>query len=393
MAENKTRSLTIDIFAPDDDRQTVLNSIRRYRAACREVYGCLLCAQAAGAHIEYDKEKDQIQVNPSGHAGAAVLAAVRGQVEAVKGQTGEGMLYTVRGGAGLGYDLRQYVLQHLLPSSLSFVWDSLRRDVVKVWTSRDPEFTKARRGWLALQGSRGVAQFNWRGIGIPVSTGRPQLGAHHLLLKWDREIGPVNFDIPTLDRGRYQVLRAIREQDEGWSLGTVFLNEHDGKLRASISYTAPSSTADLDPEAVCRVRFGAGDAFLRIVANGGDKTYDTISDHEVVGMLKMMLLRRQKLELRRAACGNPRRPWGHRKGWLANQDVLSRATLQRERLVQDRNHAWTRRIVSRAISWRCGVIEVGTMPEDLGGEPWKWAQFKTFLEYKASERGIKVQYA
>jgi transposase len=29
------------------------------------------------------------------------------------------------------------------------------------------------------------------------------------------------------------------------------------------------------------------------------------------------------------------------------------------------------------------------MPENLFGEPWQWAQFKTFLKYKAEEIGVE----
>jgi hypothetical protein len=64
------------------------------------------------------------------------------------------------------------------PKSMRF--DSIRRDVTTVWNSLDPEYTKAKRGWLALQGARGVAQFNWRGIGIPQATGRPKLDGYTL---------------------------------------------------------------------------------------------------------------------------------------------------------------------------------------------------------------------
>jgi hypothetical protein len=31
------RSITFDVFAPDEQQQAVLNSIRKYRTVCREV--------------------------------------------------------------------------------------------------------------------------------------------------------------------------------------------------------------------------------------------------------------------------------------------------------------------------------------------------------------------
>jgi hypothetical protein len=73
---------------------------------------------------------------------------------------------------------------------------------------------------------------------------------------------------------------------------------------------------------------------------------------------------------------------------LGKLDIFSRLSLARERGVQFRNHAWTRRIVTRALAWGCGRIEIEGLPKDLADQPWKWAQFTEFLRYKGSEHGI-----
>jgi hypothetical protein len=284
------------------------------------------------------------------------------------------------------------VLREQWPTALSFVWDSLRRDVVTVWTSKDPEFTKANRGWLALQGARGVAQFNWRGIGFPRATARPKLDKHSLTLKWDHDIGPITFNVPRLDGGRYHVWRNLRDGAPNWTLGTLWLNERDGELRTVLSYSRPFSAVDVEATRTCCVVIGEPDEqFLTITGPDGAVTCDSISDKDAVGWLKKMKCRREELERRRAACGNPKRPWGHRQGWRAVQNVLSATTATREKGVRDHNHAWTRRIVSRATAWRCGRISVEGLPvEKLAGEPWKWRQFSDFLQYKAGEKGIEV---
>lgn len=393
--ESVTRSLTVDVFAPDEQRQSVLNDIRRYRACCRQCYAVLLLSQTAGGRIEEQDESLRV-VPDSNRAKVVALAALqRADLERGERVKGEGQAFSVRGGTALAYELREYVLRELWPDVLSFVWDSIRRDVTTVWTSKDPEHTRANRGWLALQGARGLAQFNYRGIGFPRATGRPKLDGHALRLKWSHERGEVEFSLPKLDGGRYHVWRSLRDGDEGWALGTLWLNEREGRLRATISYSRPACAANVETGRVCRVSIREpGEQFIAIAGPDGAATYDTISGVEAVDWLRQMTARKVELERRKAACGNPRRPWGHRRGWLAAQDVLSRLTLQRERGVADRNHAWSRRVVTRALSWRCGTIRVEGMPgtSELSGYPWKWQQWKEFLAYKAGEPGIEVEY-
>lgn len=389
-----TRGMSLDVFAPDEQRQAILDGIRRYRAACREMYGVLLAASAAGAEI-IQSEKG-VQLKPSNDRAAVVLAAAldRAAVAKTKGQRGEGVTYTVSGsGAALGYDLRPWFTNTLYPDSLAFVFDSARRDVETVWKSGDPEFPKAKRGWLALQGARGVAQFQRRGIGCPVATARPKLAGHTLTLKWDRAIGPVVLALGKLDGGRYYPWKCLRDDTPGWKLGTVYLNERAGRLFAVLSYSRPAVAADVDPQRVCAVRWSdTPAAFLQIVGPDGMTTADSLSALDALGWLVRLRVTRERLEARKAACGNPRAPWGHRKGWRANVDVLGRNTASRELQQRDANHAWTRRIVTRARDWRCGVIRLREPAAELFGHPWGWHQFKEFLRYKATECGIEVAY-
>src|SRR5262245_40933716 len=154
-----TRSLSVDVVVADELRQPVVNAIRRYRAACRQLYAVLLLSQQAGAEIV---ETDEVlRVLPKNEAAKAVLASALG-----------------KGGKALGYELRDWFRQELYPQSLSFVWDSARRDVAAVWTAADPEHPRATRGYLALQGARGIAQFARRGLGFPLATARPKLAGH-----------------------------------------------------------------------------------------------------------------------------------------------------------------------------------------------------------------------
>jgi hypothetical protein len=367
------RSLTIGLISPKEKKQVVLNSIRRYRAICRQCFSIVLLAQTAGSEIQ--TKEDTIVLAPQSEKAKNILATVMG-----------------RDGKVFAYSLRDFVLQEQWPTAYSFVWDSLRRDLEIAWKTKDPEFPRASRGWLVLQGARNITQFNRRGIGFAVARGKPVgcTPAHHRLeLRWDHDIGPVVFQVPKLDRHRWLIWRNLVNQENGHEFGTLYLNERDGLIQATITYKKPAQETEVDPGRTCTVTFGTGDKFIEI--QGPDHSL-YLSDAEVVAWLKRLEARRIALEKRRAACGNPRRPWGHRKGWLATQDVISRLTKQRENGQKDRNHAFTRRIVDRAFVWHCGRIEVGPFPADLSGKPWQWAQFRMFLNYKAQEKGIKIVY-
>lgn len=395
--ESVNRNLSLDVYLPSEERdqyQQVLGSIRRYRAACRQLYSTLLLGQQAGATIT-ESEENGLRVTPANDRAKLVLAAAMGSAKIEKGEKvkGEGQQYLVNVGAAMAYELRQLFFAELYPNAKSFVWDSARRDVQTAWTAADPEHPRATRGWLTLQGARGPAQFNRRAIGLPVATARPKLSGNTLTLHWDKDIGEVEFRIPRLDSARYWVWRAVRDGEDGWKLGTLYLGECDGKLKAILSYSKPSRPESLDPTRVLRVQWSTErESFLRVVGPDGEQTYGSLSAEYAVGRLQQLLATRQNLELRKGACGNPNDTWGHRKGWKRIQEILSNNTGMRERLASDLNHAWTRYIVERAVAWRCGMVEVESLPADLFGQPWGWFQWKERLRYKAAERGIAVAY-
>lgn len=378
MSETLNRSLKLQLRLPNamqDRRQEILNSIRHFRAVARQCCSALTLAQAAGAAIDYSPANDVLKITPDNDASRAVLAAVFGH-----------------DGKALGYQMRSWVLQELAPSWLSFVWDSLRRDLATAWTAKDPEFTRASRSWLILHGAREVAKFNRRGIGFPVSTGRPRLGGHTLMLKWDHRIGAIPFRINSLDGGAYYHWKSIRDKSNGHDLGTVFLNERDGRLFATVSYSMPLAANDTDPTRTLVVRVNdAGESLISLSGPDGVHTCDLISGEYAHQQLALRYAQRVRLEAGRAACGSPRRPWGHRRGWHERQAALSSATLGRERMVTNCNHAWSRRIADRARSWRCGVVELHLpTASELYRHPWNWSQFEMFLRYKCGEVGAVV---
>lgn len=366
--ETAQRSLTLDVSA--QDRQPVVRSIRRYRLACRQLFAVVGCAGAAGATIIDDEE---LSLRPDLPRAQRLLREVFGLEADDKAKA-------------FAYPARRWFRADLYPTSLSFVWDSARRQVVARWNARDPEFTRASRGWLILQGARGVAEFQRVGIEFPQATARPKLGERSITLNWDTAIGPVELSLGRLDSGRWHRWTQVRYG--AWSPGTLILNERDGQLRVTLSYEKPGS-AEAPPDASRVLRVRLDESALVMAGPDGETTYDTIQMADALGMLGRLRLQRELWERRKSSAGNPRRAWGNKKAWRATVTHLGRVTLNRDRYTSDCNHAWSRRIATRALAWNCGLVDL-VVPEQLGEHSWPWAQLKDFLRYKLGERGCSL---
>jgi len=354
------------VHATEALHQPILDSIRRYRMGCRQLFGILGCAMAAGASIIDNKS---LSLKPNTSAAQLLLRQVFGLAEDDQAKV-------------LVYPARRWFLQQLCPSCLSFVWDSARRQVVTRWRARDPEFTKAQRGWLILQGARGVGEFRHTGIEMPQATARPKLLKREVKLKWDRVISDVTLYLESFDPGRWWTWSKIL--DGTWSAGTVTLNERDGKLRLTVSYDQPVDDAKLDPERTLTVVV-AND---NLILSGPSGETVSIGLANAIGRLKQLRAQSELWDRRKRCAGNPKRPWGDKKSWRQTVKHLNGITLNRRRFQEDCNHAWSRRVASNAIRWRCGNI-VFTVPDSakLMNEPWQWADFATKIAYKISDRG------
>jgi len=245
--------------------------------------------------------------------------------------------------------------------------------------------------WLGLQGARAFARFNGIGIGFPQSSkpgrkyaSQAQIEGHSLTLFWDKALGAVQFHLLTMDPGRWHTWTRIR--DGSYEAGTIYVNERRGKLRLTVTYQKPVHAANVQEK--LRARLQLRETVLQLTAT---RVADEIGLDHAVGALNRFRARREDLERRRASCGNSRAPWGFRKGWKVDQDVLSRLTRRRLQFQKDQNHAWTRRIASRLMKWGCGVVEVEIVEKaEIAGHPWNWHEFKQFLQYKVEEIGGKV---
>lgn len=350
----------------------VLRSIRRYRACCREVFAVAMLAETAGADVE-DREDGDFRITPRHDRSKAVLAALMEK-------DGKAHLYQVR----------QYVREVLFPTSRSFVWDSIRREVSARLRSKDPQHRNATREWLGLQGARAFARFNRIGIAFPQSSdpkkkfaSQAKVDGHRITLTWDAILGPVHFHLLTMDPGRWRTWQRVI--DGAYDIGTIYLNEHKGRVKLTVTYQKPTRSEEVYREHVASLKVAGNDL---VIAGAVE---DTVSMDHAIGALERFRARKQNLEARRASCGNSRAPWGFRQGWRMDQDVLSAVTFRRSNYVKDQNHAWTRRIASRLLKSHCGTVEVRIPNKlEIAGHSWNWSQFKMFLEYKVGEIGGNV---
>lgn len=368
--EQVTRSVPFDVTVPDDQYPLVMRSIKLYRTACRKAFSVCAMAEMAGAEIVEGPKG--LSLKPKTGAAKMILAEAFG----------------IRDKKAHLYELRLW-LKEVCPTWMSIVPEAIHRDVSDRWKSKDPEITKANRGFLVLQGERALAQFQH--IAIPFKNTVPKLYDHTIVAKWDHGIGEVEFRHGKLDGSRYLIWKNLRDGAEGWKLGGMRLTHRNGKLRIFVTFHCPAKSEKLNPEKVATVEFtNEPDAFITM-RGPGNLQGDKLGFAAAADALGRVDAKRVKFEEARKAAGSPRRRWGNRKAFKAIVEKSERNSAKRELVVKDFNHNWSRRIADNLRRWKAGVLMVVDMPErEVFGQPWQWAQFRAFLEYKVGEMGGKV---
>ena len=368
------RSVKIDVIPPDNKRREVINSIRLYRAACRKAYTACSNAEMAGAEIIMGD--DDIQIKPNSDNAKQIL-------ELAFGVTGKAHLYQLR-----------VWIRDLHPTWMSIVPESIHRDIVSPrWRAKDPEFPKATRGYLTLNGARAHASF--MRVGIYFKNTVPKISADKrcVSLKWDYDIGEVDFRIPKLDGSRYGIWKSLCEQKEGWKPGGMFLSEKDNKIFLVLSFECPDPVSEIDVEKVLSVTINEGEPENYITASCENKRFSSerVSILDAVNWLDRLNIIREKYQKQLAAAKTGRK---HNGGYKIVASKLNTQSEKRSNGQKSFNHLWTRRIIQHAIRTKCGTIVLSGLPEkELSGHPWGWYQFKEMLKYKITELGGKLQNA
>jgi len=361
-------------------KRTIINSIKLYRSVARKIFTGAIMSKMAGAEIIFENE--DLKISPKNDASSDILNL------SYNGNFKKGPLYGIKP-----------FIKNLAPNWLSFVNDSVRRDIESALKRKDPEFPKASRDWLTLNGARGIGWFKRLGIACPVATARPKLYNNKIRLKWDHEIGEIEFTVPKLDRGRYLIWKSIRDQE--YKLGTIFLNEKDGKLRAIISYEMPSKKAlKPDKNKVLMVEFSDNpENFIKMSIDNRGKVHnnvDTINITEAINWARELKIQQDKFLSHRRSVGSPRFPWGSRKISKGIKKRQNNITARTDNGKKYRNHLWSRRIAQRAEKFNAGSVILIDTPENtlfedsVNKTPWQMYQFKQFLKYKLDEIGVNL---
>ena len=358
------RSTTFDLILPDefkDKYQKIINSIRENRAIHRQVYSAYAMNEMS---LQKIIEKD-------------------GKRIVVPGEKHFPFTWIMNKG-----EINRLLRKEFSTTFLSFVLDSISREVEARWKAKDPK-VPATRGYLCLQGARDIAFFNHIGIACPQATARPKLFEHKISIKWDHEIGEITFGIGKLDGARYGIWKSLRDSADDWSIGTVYINERDGRLLLGVSYTCPDRAKELDVDKKMYVEFS--DNFDNYILCYTDDKWEgrPISARGAIEYLFEMEQIYKKYALQLAAYD--RRLEKKHRGTI--RERIHRYTVRREGGVKDHNHIWTRRITEFAQQKCAGEIIVINLPvETLADYPWRWYQFKTFLSYKIKEIGGNVKF-
>jgi len=369
-------SLKIDINLPKEcknKRQAIINSVRFHRMVARKCFGILTTISCAGATIDVDDP-----ANPK------IYIKDRSQQELLAkffGKEGKRSMYA----------FKPYI-KEIAPTWLSRVSDDLRTTLSKRWIGKDPEIN-ASSGFLTLQGVRRPAVFPNLGISINNSGYTIDPENRCINIKWDYDIGTINFKIPgKLDRSRYYIWKQLSTGADGWKMGTIYISEKDNKIFLVITYSKPDLPTELDPKKTLEVSFNEDSEEFFITMNA-PKMFDScmLSASEAVGWLSELRSLQDKYEMRKKATGNVKRPESFKKGYRGIQNRVHKLTIRRANGVQTRNHNWSKRIITTAERFRCGKIIIKDYPiqkDDLFGHPWAWYQLQTYLKYKAKTRGI-----
>jgi transposase len=360
------KSTVFDVIA--DKRSEIITDIKRYRYACNKVNAVCYLAEIAGATI---KEGDNgFSIKPGASNAAKNILAETFGIHDKKAHL---------------YETRLWI-RSLNPTWLSIVPEAIHIDVSNVWKAKDPEFVKASRGYLQIQGARRLTKFD--GIGISIKNTVPKLKDHSVFVKWDSVMGEVELRLGKLDGSRYHIWNSLRDKVEGWKLGSMRLTERDGFLKLIVSYTLPDLPKAVDVDKAMYVEFG--ETPENFITMHTDKNYesDVISIAGTIEWVKQLEAIRIKYEAERKSYGRNKGQWGNRNGWKAVIKKSEALTLRRTNGEKDHNHCWTKRIVQNAIRWNAGAVVVVNMPErTMLDYPWSWYQFKQMLKYKIEEIG------
>jgi hypothetical protein len=387
--------------------------INTYRGTDRIIANMAYMAECASATVAFKTDKDgneTVTVKPDSEKAKAVTS----------------LLFDKQGKAHL-YELLPEASRMLAGYRSDFA-NSALRDVGTWWRSKDQEFRKARKGWLAMQGTRRPPLFQFAAIpfrGVNDQKAMTRIKKHSIFLslkpgEWIEfklvgKKSKKNGKNGRIDGYLWHIFRSIR--DGQIDANTTYLHESDGRFRIRMSYKAPVAQHDLKKNRISEVGYTTNSSeFMQIRMNEGHQPSEGLPIDDVrsynisilaaIDHVDRLAIQRDLLMKKKRSCGNPNAGSpgeGNAKANRAITDRLERLTRHRDNSVKNWNNCWSRRIIDEAVRWGCGGIRVFGPPKQVSpndpradqgllGRPWQWASFRDMVKNKAEQAGIVVEF-
>lgn len=373
----------------DENYPKVIEAIRRYRWVCRHI-AAIACTVEAACSEAVTSEDGFLKINMGHEESKKILAHI----------------FKKQGKAYI-YELRDYV-KTLLPEWKSCMVDGVLRNVASALMAKDAEKNNARRNFLVTVGMRTAPGFRFSEMPIPNKDASISTEKNGVRLKWNFDVDKVEFRWlgarkksggRKLDPGRSYTWHKLSTKE--WKMGSVYLNERDGKLKVRVTYHEPERQSVVDESRVLEVAYDPDnkDKFLSIkLVKGGKTLLDDIKHRELSALAALdriddLETRARSTLYKRSACGSKVGGSGLKSAARHYDGRRERITKQRTNVVKNWNHLWSSRIILLCKNNRAGSLVVSGLPAKLFERPWQWFQFKEFVKYKAKADGIKVKFA
>lgn len=398
----KPLSLKLPLWAPDDgDYKKVKAAIQLFRSAMRRVSAMVTAVEVALCERVVNKE--------------GFIKSEKVTPERVMKLLQTIIPHPNKDDAKQQAHLDIYI-KRFLPGWRSTVYQEGTRRVQSVLSAKDAENGVPRR-FLIRNGDRSFPLFNFESMRIvfsetvngcvQIDLAKRQIGISWIdgdtvWLKLGKDVDPWQWRrLKMLEKGVNQLREGKQVTDDAMAPAGFSINIDDkGRLSARFGYYQRIAKTYLDPERVLDVGFSENAEEMiqcSLQAYPSKKKTSTGAPLDSVRVLKISakgaLDKIDELKQRSVRLDGIRESAGAlRKVRTAMKVRGERLSAQRDRIQNDWNHQWSRMIVKHAVDTECGTIAALGVPETMLERPWKWAQLKFFVEYKAQLVGIKVTW-
>ena len=367
-------STTFKVKIEDKElRNELINHIQAYRYTARKLFAEAIITMNAAAETEYTNGRLKIKSD---------YEKIKIILETLNNAPCKKTTY---------YSFYKRAAE-LLPEGVnSTIRAAIVLDIEKAMKQPDLEIVGANgkgvpKGYLAMLGTRGVAQFHNLGMSIVKQT--IKLNEEGAEIKFNTNLEPVKIEFTKLDRFRKDVIENIIYKEPGWELcdSRITYIGKDNEIRMFVSYKKPDEIIETVEGRDLNVTFtDFMDRFI-IVSDGTDGGASRLSFYGADLILRQLAAKTHRFQGAKDACIGV-----HQKAYNAINEKLNRNTVRRTRVIKDWNHRFSKYIVGKAVESKAERIVIENLPEQgIFEHPWAMHELKSMINYKAKFHGIKT---